>query len=548
MPVQTTYPGVYVEELPSTTHSVTPAPTAVTVFVGYTNPFWKGPGGTAPPFGTAVELFSFADYQANFGGFFSSPWLPDFVGQAVFQFFLNGGSNAYVVALNAGEYFDPSKQPPDNDTKQAAAAAVAPLEANGSGFEFTALQPVGLASTPPVGLAMKVALSNVVTVSDADDTADLTIIYGTTVETYRRVPFASLVATVNAQSALVSAAPVGTRAAYTDLPNSADFAYATPPQDGWTLIGPTAFAPVFATNASLDKVPIFNLMALPGITDPTVLAEALAYCEAKRAFLVMDAPANAVADTVAEKMSGAPSNPATMASIWSGSAANTPPTPAPPVSANGAIYFPELQTTDPVTGAASTSPPSGFVAGILAREDNSRGVWKSPAGLETTILGTTGVVPWGNLTDPEQGVLNAVGVNCIRTFAGIGSVVFGARTLVADNPAYQQWMYVAVRRMALFIEQSLAASLRWAIFEPNDLPLWNALTQEVQAFLLGLYRQGAFAGATADQSFHVQCDSTTTTPADVDNGVVNIVVGFAPLKPAEFVVVQITQLAGQTQS
>jgi uncharacterized protein len=201
-----------------------------------------------------------------------------------------------------------------------------------------------------------------------------------------------------------------------------------------------------------------------------------------------------------------------------------------------------------VTGAAMNAPPSGYVAGIFAREDTNRGVWKSPAGLETTIKGTTGVVPWGNMTDPQQGVLNELGVNVLRSFPGIGTVVYGARTLVSDNVAYAQWKYVAVRRMALFLEQSLYASLGWAVFEPNDIPLWNALTQEVQAFMLGLFRQGAFQGATADQAFHVQCDATTTSQADIDNGIVNILVAFAPLKPAEFVVIQIAQIAGQTQS
>jgi phage tail sheath protein FI len=267
-----------------------------------------------------------------------------------------------------------------------------------------------------------------------------------------------------------------------------------------------------------------------------VLAQALAYCEKKRAFLIMDPPASAVADSLAAKIPGAP-------------AGGTPvQTVALPQSANGAIYFPYLQTSDPVTGAAANSPPSGFVAGIFAREDSNRGVWKSPAGLETTILGTTGVVPWGAMTDPRQGVLNPLGINCIRTFPGMGTVVFGARTLVSANPAYEQWKYVAVRRMALFLEQSLYSSLGWAIFEPNDTPLWNALKQEVDAFMLGLFRQGAFQGATADKAFVVKCDSSTTTQDNIDQGIVNILVGFAPLKPAEFVVVQIAQLAGQTQS
>jgi phage tail sheath protein FI len=548
LPVTTSYPGVYIEELPSTSHSVTPAPTAVTVFVGYTNPFWRIPGsGTTPPFGDAVELFSFADYQANFGGFFSSPWLPDYVGRAVFQFFLNGGSDAFVVSLKAGHYFDPSQAPPNNDTGDPVVPAQADLVSGANGFTFTGLVPVGVGGTP--GIPMTLTLSNITTGIATDDTADLTIVYGTRVETYRRVAVADLIQTVNSQSSLASVALTGvTPASYDGLPTTAQFGYATVPHANWTVIDPTAFAPVFAANAPLDKVAVFNLLALPGLSDPTALAEALAYCESKRAFFVMDAPANAVADRLAEQLPGAPANPAPMADIWNGDASNNPVTPAPPVSRNGAIYFPYLQTTDPVTGAATTSPPSGFVTGIMAREDNNRGVWKSPAGLETTILGTTGVVAWGALTDPQQGVLNRLGVNCLRTFPGIGSVVFGARTLVSDNPANEQWKYVAVRRMALFIEQSLYASLKWAVFEPNDTPLWTALTQEVQAFMLGLFRQAAFAGTTADQAFQVQCDSTTTTQTDIDNGVVNILVGFAPLKPAEFVVVQITQLAGQTQS
>jgi phage tail sheath protein FI len=542
LPVTTSYPGIYIEELPSANHSVTAAPTSVTVFVGYTNPFWQAaPNATPPPFGAAVQLFSFADYQANFGGFFTSPWLPDYVGQAVFEFFMNGGSSAYVVALQAGNYFDPTKLPPANDTGNAVVPATTSLGTSANGLTFTALQPVGQA-LPPLGLPMKITISNIVTVSAKNDTADLTIVYGTTVETYRRILIVDIAPTVNARSALAYVTPKGTLPTdYSTLTLPLkDFAYATAPTAGWTIVDPLAFGPVFAPNAPLDKVSIFNLLVLPGLTDSTALAEALAYCEAKRAFFIMDPPPNAVADSLAVSLPGAPAGAATMESIWDGGTI--------PVSANGAIYFPYLQTTDMVTGAAATSPPSGFVAGIFAKEDNNRGVWKSPAGLETTILGTIGVVPWGNMTDPQQGVLNPLGVNCIRTFPGIGSVVYGARTLVSMNTAYEQWKYVAVRRMALFLEQSLYGSLGWAIFEPNDFPLWNALTQEVQAFMLGLFRQGAFQGETADQAFQVQCDSTTTSQADIDTGIVNILVGFAPLKPAEFVVVQIAQLAGQTQS
>jgi phage tail sheath protein FI len=152
------------------------------------------------------------------------------------------------------------------------------------------------------------------------------------------------------------------------------------------------------------------------------------------------------------------------------------------------------------------------------------------------------------MTDPRQGTLNPIGVNCLRGFPGIGTVVFGARTLVAANPSFQQYRYVPVRRMALFLEQSLEQSLKWVIFEPNDLPLWTAIRTTIDNFMLGLFNQGAFQGATPSQAFQVRCDATTTTPDDQANGIVNIVVAFAPLKPAEFVIIKLAQLAGQTQS
>jgi phage tail sheath protein FI len=541
VPVTVTYPGVYIEELPSSSHSVKPAPTSVTVFVGFTNPFWVSPpNATPPPFNSAVEIFSFADYQALFGGFFSSLWLPDYVGQAVSQFFLNGGSNAYVVALKAAHYFDPATSPPTD--KGAVVAATASIKKAGKGFVLTARQPVGLPASvghPAQGMTMTVSISNLVTAAATDDTADITIVYGTRVETYRRLNIADVVNTLNAQSSLVTAVVSGGLPPnYDGLPTPIDLTYAAAPVVGWTMISPTAFAPVFAADAPLDKVSVFNLMVLPGLSDPAALAQALAYCEEKRAFLIMDAPATAVADTQALNLPHVPAGAKTMQVIWNGGTI--------PLSPNGAIYFPYLQSSDPLTDAPISAPPSGFVAGIFAREDSNRGVWKSPAGLETTINGTTGVVPWGALTDPRQGVLNELGVNCVRQFPGIGSVVFGARTLVSANPAFEQWKYIAVRRTALFIEQSLYSSLGWAIFEPNDTPLWSALTQEVSAFMFGLFRQGAFAGP-ATKAFFVRCDATTTSQADIDNGTVNILVGFAPLKPAEFVVIQISQIAGQTQ-
>jgi phage tail sheath protein FI len=285
------------------------------------------------------------------------------------------------------------------------------------------------------------------------------------------------------------------------------------------------------TGGLLDKVSVFNIVVIPGITDSGVLSAAVAFCEAKRAFLIMDPPSSATIDAL------------TVSPSIGGSAL-----PGIPVSTNAALYFPYLASPDPVSGKSINLPPSGFVAGIFARTDQNRGVWKAPAGLETTINNTTGVVAGNVITDGQAGVLNTNAIDAIRTFPGQGTVVFGARTSVATNTSFQQWWYVPVRRMALFIEQTLHANLGWAVFEPNDVPLWNAMKASIEGFMLSLFRQGAFQGTTPSQAFLVKCDASTTTQTDIDNGVVNVLVGFAPLKPAEFVILQITQLAGQASS
>jgi hypothetical protein len=533
MTVPTSYPGVYIQELPSLVHTITPAPTSVAVFVGYTHPF------RTREFLTAIQLFSFADYQANFGGFFSSPWQPDYVGQAVYQFFLNGGQTCYVVGLQATQYYADSGSPPELTPH----GLVAPASVTAGGSTFTALQPVGVPAAAPqtgtVGIPMQVAISNIKQTTSPGDTADIVISYGSSVETYRKVQIGNLATALqgsNLVTATLAGPPAGAYPA-TGSPFSLGYGTGDEPPAAGTVINPLDFAPVFADYASLDKVPVFSLLATPGITDEGVTSEAVAYCERKRAFYIMDTPSPQTAgwdvNTVVGDLSRA-----------------TPLSPGPPVSTNAAVYYPWLMTTDPVTGKRVTSPPSGFVAGICGQVDTTQGVWQSPAGIQTTLLGTIGADPNGIMTDPQQGILNQSAVNCLRQFPGIGTVVFGARTTAgADaNTAQQQWKYVAVRRMALFIEQTLYANLTWAVFEGNAAPLWNALTQEVTAFMLSLFRQGAFAGSTPSQAFVVQCDATTTTPQDVANGVVNILVGFAPLVPTEFVVVQIAQLTGQAQS
>ncbi len=534
MPVAPTYPGVYIEEVPSTSHSITAAPTSVTVFVGYTHPFKT----KARNVGAATQLFSFAEYEREFGGFHSSGLFSSDVAFAVNQFFLNGGSIAYVVGLqpkyrtSAGAVVNPSAVvDPEADLSTLDPATVMnptgrfPSPA-GASIIFYGLEPADL---PTLSLQVKIT-------PKADPTvADIEITYGPRAETYRGVKLGSttdenhIAKRINGVSNLVVVGPDKdngypasfTQCAATPLVGSVNMASVA-----GTFLG-ADFTDAMEAETALDKVGIFNLMVIPGIADNTVLSTALAFCERKRAFLIMDPPADAVAD--------------------SGDAAAIDKKTVP-LSANGALYFPYLRSTDPLTSLPKALPPSGYVAGLYARTDTRRGVWKAPAGVEASLLGTPGVVATGRMTDMRQGVLNPKGVNCLRDFPGTGTVIYGARTLVTANPAFEQFRYVPVRRMTLFIEQTLYANLKWVVFEPNDHRLWAAIRSTINAFMLSLYNQGAFFGTTPSKAFVVTCDETTTTQQDIDQGIVNIVVGFCPLKPAEFVIVKISHLAGQTQA
>jgi uncharacterized protein len=534
MPVTPTYPGLYIEEILSNAHTITAAPTSVTVFVGYTHPFKTKPQN----YGAAIEVFSFSDYEREFGGLFDVGWLADDIGRAVFQFFANGGADAWIIALKP-QFHDLA-----TDAATDINAPTLTIGDNNNGIVFTGLEPVDAKHTLTVSIVNPRPSTGKST--DPNDLADLTIAYAGRAETYRRVtlnpsPSPADVANeletrigtaANPVSSLVTVAPT---AAYPTAwpsqaaPQALDGGLPTNP---FTTFFPGDFSTAFEPDQALDKVAIFNLLLTPGISDVGVVGDALAFAERKRAFMVVDPPADAAADHTSDPLP-------LIADVM---------TNLVPKSENGALYFPYLLSSDPATGAPLTMPPSGFVAGVIAREDNNRGVWKAPAGYEALVSNTTGVVPSGRMTDARQGTLNPIGVNCLRTFPGIGTVVFGARTLVTANPAFQQYKYVPVRRMALFLEQSLLQSLGWVIFEPNDVPLWVSIKTTIDNFMLGLFNQGAFQGSTPSQAFQVVCDATTTTPDDQANGIVNIVVAFAPLKPAEFVIIKIAQLAGQTQS
>jgi uncharacterized protein len=216
----------------------------------------------------------------------------------------------------------------------------------------------------------------------------------------------------------------------------------------------------------------------------------------------------------------------------------------PPPSSYAAFYFPWIQVRDPLLprdhpDTLRYTPPSGHIAGIWARSDASRGVHKAPANEQ--IHGALGITV--RLTDTEQGGLNKAGINCIRLFAHEGILVWGARTLEPDG----LWCYLNVRRLFNMIEESIKESTRWIVFEPNDETLWKAIRRDVTAFLTRIWRTGALMGNTADKAFFVKCDAETNPPEEINKGIVTILIGIAPVKPAEFVIFQISQLPAGTE-
>jgi phage tail sheath protein FI len=274
----------------------------------------------------------------------------------------------------------------------------------------------------------------------------------------------------------------------------------------------------------LDDVDLFNLLVLPGLTRPAVVALATGYCQTRRAFLIVDAPVTAKTPEQMEEAARA-------LMVDSGSHAG--------------IYYPWVRIEDPLNQSQPRlSPPSGTIAGMIARLDAMRGVWKAPAGTEANLQGVATLER--KLTDAENGQLNSRAVNCLRSFPAHGLVAWGARTLAGDDQSASEFKYIPVRRTALFIEESVSRGIQWAVFEPNAEPLWAQLRLSVGAFLQRLFQQGAFQGITPKDAYFVKCDRETTTQADIAAGVVNILIGFAPLKPAEFVVIKLQQLAGTT--
>jgi len=588
MPAALTYPGVYVEEIKSGVHTIIGVATSVTAFVG------RAPRG---PVNQATVINSFTDYERQFGGLS----LGSSMSFAVRDFYANGGQQAVIVRLYHGDPGNPGANPPVPAANGVAKFSVGPLlfEAKSPGswgrnlrvavdqdntrsdvaqsllgasgkasdlFNLTITDTGTGAGEKYLNLTVKDSARRVDNVLDAQSALlryqlkdgqkqkpDPAAVVKAgkdglgTLEDLVAAAKSTLIADQNAKAAddTLKADQKAIDDATTNVNKwLADTANAV--SDGLELSA-VDFVPA-AGNGGLQVLEqlytrdqLFNLLCIPPYNptssvgtldsdvDANVVAAAATYCEQRRAMLLVDAP-----------------------SAWKSTenavdGFSSDPDPIGTRSSNAAIFFPRLQMFNALSdNQLQTFSACGVVAGVFARTDTQRGVWKAPAGTDASLAGVVSLaVP---LTNDEQGELNPLGINCLRHFPIYGRVLWGSRTLKGADAFADEYKYVPVRRTALFIEESLYRGTQWVVFEPNDEPLWASIRLNVGAFMHNLFRQGAFQGSTPKDAYFVKCDKDTTTQNDIDAGIVNIVVGFAPLKPAEFVVIQLQQIAGQIQT
>jgi phage tail sheath protein FI len=277
-------------------------------------------------------------------------------------------------------------------------------------------------------------------------------------------------------------------------------------------------------NFDLLVIPPFDWDRAPA---PATWAAAAAYCRDRRAFLLIDPPAGSATGSLDADGVGLTALVQALPQ-------------ASPAAQNAAYYFPRLVATNALTRKAQAFAPAGAIAGMMARIDTISGVWSAPAGIDATLLGASGLER--SLTDREISNLNPLAVNCLRVFPSTGLVAWGGRTLQGADELSTEWKYVPVRRLALFLEKSIDEGTRWSAFEPNGEPMWARIRLDVGEFLHALFQRGAFQGQTPNEAYYVRCGADTTTQQDIAQGVVNIEIGFAPLRPAEFVVLSIRQM------
>lgn len=529
MPISPTFPGVYIEEIPSSVRTIVGVATSITAFVGR---------ALRGPVNEPIRIQSFAAFERTFGGL----WVDSALGYSVSHFFLNGGADAIVIRVV-------HREEPPNPAADAAVATFLPADLGNLELEA--------ASEGLWGNSLRVRID-----WDTRDPADTTLFnltvkdMGTNdVESYKNLSvtatnarFVSLVLEQESRMIrVVEGSPIpAARPPEHDAisPGQDPFAqtvgnfYAETlnnGDDGDAIVD----ADIVGSQAerrgifALETADLFNILVLPPPQrdvdiDPATWPIALSYCRQRRAMLIVDPPFawNDVGD------------PQPAATGIESLVARDP---------NAATYFPHIRVADPLKeNRLETFAPSGLAAGIWSRIDVERGVWKAPAGQEATMIGVRELTL--KMTDGENGQLNPIAVNCLRSFPVTGNVVWGARTLAGADRLASQWKYIPVRRLALFIEESLYRGTQWVVFEPNDEPLWAQIRLNVGAFMQDLFRKGAFQGTTPREAYLVKCDRETTTQNDINLGIVNIIVGFAPLKPAEFVIIKIQQLAGNVQA
>lgn len=520
MPPTFSYPGVYIEEIPSAVHTITGVATSIAAFVG-----WAAEGPTVQ----ATLVQSWSDFASQFGGLDARSLL----GYSVNQFFGNGGQQAYIVRLVAGDAL-----PGTVDV---------PASGGGNAFTATAIDPgqwsslygIRIAQNPLDATRFSLFVVNTPTASQETTVESFSNLSMLTADPQSR----SVISVINdprTGSQLIRLSNLNTTPGTQPAPNPLTSPGSPPAPyplaggaDGTVLNpGDPAFETGLNSDGSgsggvhlLDTVSIFNLLCVPGENTPTTIQNLQTYCRGQRAFYIVDC---AQADSFNSLKAGP------------GSITGND-------SINSAFYFPWVNAPDPLQqNRIRPFPPCGFVAGLYAQTDATRGVWKAPAGIDASLSGEAGLTTV--LTDLQNGTLNTQAINCLRNFPVYNDVIWGARTLRGNDQVGSEWKYVPIRRLALFLESSLFNGTQWVVFEPNDEKLWGQIRLNVGAFMQGLFLQGAFQGTTQQQAYFVKCDAENNPQASIDLGIVNILVGFAPLFPAEFVVIQIQQMAGQLQA
>ncbi len=531
MATSPTYPGVYIEEIPSGVRTITGVATSITAFVGR---------AARGPVNQPVTLTSYADFINTFGGL----WQGSTLGYAVRDFFLNGGATAIVVrVVHSGD-----ANPANNAAKAGITLAGGPpnLLAKSEGSWGNQLRArVDHDVSADVATSYGLNTSDLFNIFVRDMATGVTESFRnvTVVDSPRRLDKvltneSTMVDTTGGLTSVPTAngAPAPGSTVWED--NTASTAADGHGADGALLAESDIASDPLQTAKqglyALLNTDLFNILCIPpylssGDVDTDLVSRAAKLCEDRRAMLLVDTPSSGWGSANA------------VLTLLQGSSISTL---VGTNSKNAALFFPRLSEPDPLkSNQMGTFVACGAVAGIFARTDSTRGVWKAPAGLDATLSGVPALtVP---LTDTENGLLNPYGINCLRSLPAAGNVVWGARTLQGDDRLASEWKYIPVRRTALFLEESLYRGTQWVVFEPNDAPLWAQIRLNIGAFMQNLFRQGAFQGKTPAEAYFVKCDSETTTQNDINLGVVNIVVGFAPLKPAEFVIIKIQQMAGQ---